>query len=112
MAFLKLDNSIVNELWIKWVDTAKIEDLELTVYLEDDQGGQTIDTCTGFFAVELIWALKPGAFEGKRLKWRKGAWAFHNIVGHPGMQILAFLGLYKQAMWVHDKTVPKPMGKR
>jgi hypothetical protein len=35
----------------------------------------------------------------------------HNIIGHPVMQLLAFFGFYRAAFWVHDKTVPRPVGK-
>lgn len=107
MAFLKLDNSIVNSEAILAVDYSRIEELVLTVYHETGE-----DVCTGFFAIELVWFLKPGAFEGKRLKWKRFAWAFHNIIAHPVMQLLAFFGMYELAMKVHDGTIPKPIGKK
>lgn len=114
MVFLKLNNSVVKKESICWIDYTRIEELELIVWFGHDDGFNhrlCSDTCSGFFAIELIWTLKPGAFEGKRLKWKKRAWAFHNLVAHPVMQLLAFVGLYKQAMWVHDRTIPKPIGK-
>lgn len=59
-------------------------------------------------AIEAVMLLKPSALEGKRLRWVKNAWAFHNLVGHPVMQILAWLRLYKAAIRFHDWTTPAP----
>ena len=67
-------------------------------------------TVTGIAALELIWMLKPSALEGKRLTWQKNSWIVHNLIAHPFMQILSWIGLYKWAMWIHDTTVPKPKG--
>jgi hypothetical protein len=33
-------------------------------------------------------------------------WPFHNIVGHPLMQVLMWTGLEKAANAVHDGTLP------
>ena len=33
-------------------------------------------------------------------------WPFHNIVGHPIMQVLMWVGLEKAANAVHDGTLP------
>jgi hypothetical protein len=33
-------------------------------------------------------------------------WPFHNIVGHPLMQVLMWIGLEKAANAVHDGTLP------
>lgn len=41
-----------------------------------------------------------------------GQWLVHNLVGHPLMQFLALLKLYKAAMWVHESTVPRPEGRK
>lgn len=59
-------------------------------------------------AIEAVMLLKPSALEGRRLKWPKHAWAFHNLVGHPVMQILAWLRLYEAAIRFHDWTTPAP----
>ena len=67
-------------------------------------------TVSGFAALELVWLLKPSALEGKRLTWQKNSWIIHNLIAHPLMQLLALVGLYKQAIWIHDITVPKPIG--
>jgi hypothetical protein len=70
-------------------------------------GGEVV-TAVGFDAIEIIYALKPSAMEGRRLKWKQGAWAVHNIIGHPVLQILAWVGLKRQAIRFHDWTTPKP----
>jgi hypothetical protein len=62
----------------------------------------------GFDAIEAVMILKPSALEGRRLKWKKGAWAFHNVVAHPVLQVLAWLGLKRLAIKLHDATVPAP----
>lgn len=69
-------------------------------------------TATGFHAIEVVMALKPSAVEGRRLRWRKGAWAIHNMVGHPVMQILAWFGFGAAGVRFHDWTTPKPLGFR
>lgn len=33
-------------------------------------------------------------------------WTFHNIIGHPLMQILVLLGMLELAKKVHDGTLP------
>ncbi len=65
----------------------------------------------GVDAIELIMMLKPSALEGRRLKWRKGAWRFHNWIGHPGMDLLAMLGFKKAAIRWHDYTTPTPRNR-
>ena len=34
-------------------------------------------------------------------------YAFHNIIAHPLMQILQFVGKHKLANKIHDSTLPK-----
>ena len=69
-------------------------------------------TATGFHAIEAVYAFKPSALEGRRLRWRRGAWAFHNLVGHPVMQFLAWIGRGRAGVRFHDWTTPKPRGFR
>jgi hypothetical protein len=88
---------------ITFVDYSKLDDLVIRIHT-----GERSVTVSGFFAVQFVWQLKPDALEGKWLHWRKHAWAFHNLVAHPVMQILAWMHLYKAALWIHDNTVPEP----
>jgi hypothetical protein len=59
-------------------------------------------------ALSIVLSLKPSSLEGRRRRWKKGSWAYHNLVGHPVMQILAWLGYGKAAVRFHDRTIPDP----
>ncbi len=102
---LMTDTALVRASDVLYVDISQIERQYIRVVARSHP--ETLEV-TGFNAVELVYHLKPGALEGRRLKWVKRAWAFHNLVAHPVMQLLAYFGFYKQAMWVHDATVPRP----
>ncbi len=105
--FFKTDNGVVEKSTIQYVDDTNIEHLQLTVYHTHG-----VDTVSGFFAIELLWAIKPSALEGKRLMWRKHVWSIHNLIAHPIMQLLAYVRLYKWAIWIHDVTAPKPIDNK
>jgi hypothetical protein len=90
---------------ISSVDCARIEALEVTVHHRDG-----VDVATGPDAIDLVMALRPSALEGKRLRFARHAWAVHNLVGHPLLQILVWLGARRAGMAVHDATVPRPKG--
>lgn len=34
-------------------------------------------------------------------------WLFHNLIGHPIMGILVFIGFNKYGMYFHDWSLPK-----
>ena len=91
---------------IDQVKRVRISDHVDNVLIVDQDGNQYI--ALGNDAIEAVMLLKPSALEGRRLKWRKHAWAFHNLVGHPVMQILAWLRCYKAAIRFHDWTTPAP----
>lgn len=85
------------------------------IRLRDQEGEHvTVVTDDGYFdaygqdALEIIICLKPSALEGRRRRWKKGSWAYHNMIGHPLMQIMAWLGFGKAAVRFHDSTVPDP----
>lgn len=61
----------------------------------------------GADAIEAVLLLKPSLTEGLRLKWQKRAWAVHNLIGHPGMQLLAWIGLPKLGLALHEATIPR-----
>src|SRR4051812_20963813 len=65
-----------------------------------------------FDAFDIVMLLKPAGLEGRRLRWAGNAWALHNLVAHPLMQVLVWLGFRKLALRLHDCTVPKPVGVR
>jgi len=61
----------------------------------------------GAEAINLIMLLCPAVLEGMRAKHIRHSWAIHNLIGHPLMQILTWLGATKTALWIHDVTVPE-----
>lgn len=63
-------------------------------------------------AMELGMLIKPSVLENRRLRWPRWSWVVHNVFGHPILQVLALFKLYKWAFWVHDATVPRPVGKK
>lgn len=42
------------------------------------------------------------------VRWR---WALHNIVGHPVSEFLWQFGLLTASDWIHDVTLPDPVGE-
>lgn len=88
---------------VKLICLDYIEDQRVVVFTEDGHYD-----ALGFDAIEIVMQLKPSALEGKRLKWRKGAWRFHNWLGHPIMDLLAMFGFKKAAIRWHDYTTPRP----
>lgn len=105
--FIKLDNSLIAIDDISSIDTSELETLyKITVMTKE---GKSF-VATELNAIECVMQIRPGALEGKRLKWAKRVWYVHNLIGHPLMQVLAMFGFYKQAFWIHDVTVPKPTG--
>ncbi len=93
---------------VKHVDLREISN-QIVVISTDD--GDYV--CSGFRAIEAVYALKPDALEGNpHIKWQKNAWAYHNFVVHPLMQIMVWLGWKKRAIAFHNKQAPKPSGFR
>ena len=104
--FVKLDNSIINVNIIKSIDLTELNNQYICVTLNDN----TTHIVSGFFALELIWQIKPSALEGNNfIKWKRHVWNIHNLFGHPLMQILAWFKSYTLAIWIHDVTIPKPI---
>lgn len=100
---IKAGNDLIPIERIKRVYIGDVEQQMVEIYTDDE-----LFIAHGFDAIEAVMLLKPSALEGRRLKWKKGAWAFHNLVGHPVMQVLAWFGFYRQAIRVHDWTTPAP----
>ena len=109
--FLVAENHIIP---ISEIMRANISDVEkgsvqLFVRGYENSASYTV-TARGFDAIEAVMLLKAGVIEGRRgmLRWERGAWAFHNVVAHPVMQLLAWIGYRKAAVRFHDSTVPVP----
>lgn len=106
-AFILAGDALIDPSRVRSVDLSRLDELRIT--LRHD-GGEAV--AEGVQAIEALMTLKPSALEGRRLRWAKRAWVVHNLVGHPLMQVLAFLGLTRAAFAVHDGTVPRPKVKR
>lgn len=109
--FVKVNNDLVNVDYITKVSCHHLE-VEGKVYVHYVDGAShsvlVSEAVDGQQAIDLIMALNPAILEGKRLKFIRNAWACHNIVGHVGLQLLAWLKLPKLGMKLHDMTVPRP----
>lgn len=106
--FVKAGNTIVKLADIERIDITSLEEGRITIFVAS--GAALI--AEDFDAFEILMLLHPAAMEGRRLRWAKHAWAFHNLVAHPLMQVMVWLGFKKRAIWLHDVTVPKPVGIR
>lgn len=102
---VKAGEKIIPVLWVENIDIETIEEGFVTI----KANGQFYKAY-GFDAIEAVMVFKPSALEGRRLKWNKHAWAFHNLIAHPVVQILASLGFKRQAVRFHDWTTPTPRG--
>lgn len=104
--FVKVDNRIIRVNDIKSIDLNNMKNQYIIVTLDNDQEVFV----SGFFALELIWLVKPSALEGNNfIKWKRHVWNIHNLFGHPLMQVLSWFRLYSLAIWIHDITTPKPI---
>ena len=105
--WVRVGDKIVLVSDIKSVEISQL----ITEIVEVELKDGTKDHLMGFAALELVWLLKPSALEGNPgIKWKKHMWAIHNLFGHPVLQLLAWVNQYKWAIWIHDITVPKPIG--
>lgn len=107
--FIKAGDTIVPIAAVARVDISRIDRTgQVDITLKDGQ----VLAAHDFDAFEAVMLLHPAALEGRRLRWAKNAWAFHNLVAHPLMQVMVWLGFKRAAIRLHDVTVPKPAGLR
>jgi len=99
--FVRAGDKLIRTATITRIDCSRIEDLSVTV---EHLGG--VDVATGLDALEVVSLLRPSALEGKRLRFARHAWAVHNMVGHPLLQLCVWLGLRGLGFAIHDATVP------
>ena len=100
----RVGKSIFPTSSIQSIDTTHLVDLgQITVV--HSQGVFILDEGD---AVELLMLVKPSSLEGVRLKWLRGAWAKHNLLGHPVMQLVSWLGYPKLGIAFHENTIPRP----
>lgn len=105
---MRVDDELLNESEIASVDLSGLEALEIVVWRASGEGS----TLRGQAALDFVMRNCPSAVEGRRLRFARHAWAFHNLVAHPAMQVLTWLGRRDLGLRVHDATVPRPAGAR
>lgn len=103
--FFRAGHEVLHIAEIRSLDTSSLEQYRVRVRLNSQR---EIDL-VGPDAIELVLLIRPSALEGRRLRWVRRAWAVHNLVGHPGMQVLSMLGMPKLGILLHEMTVPKPV---
>jgi hypothetical protein len=106
--FIKAGDIIIPLSSVQSVDISRLESCGVAVILHANGTAEARE----FDAFEAVMLVHPSALEGRRLRWAKHAWAFHNLVAHPLMQVMVWCGFKRQAIWLHDVTVPKPTGLR
>jgi len=104
LRFVRAGQRLIAVGAIRSADFSDVESLRVIIV-----HAEGTDVAEGIHAIEALMELKPSALEGRRLKWAKRAWVIHNLIGHPLMQVLALLRLHRQALRVHDATVPRPL---
>ncbi len=100
---IRVGKKLIAEEAITEIDTSRIEKLEVTV-----RAPSLVETVRDGDAVDLVMRLQPSLLEGPRLRFARHAWAIHNLVGHPLLQICAWLGRPKLGLFIHDVTIPRP----
>jgi hypothetical protein len=103
--FIHFSNQILNSDTIRWIEcTNLVRSGYIRLYLQDGSS----ELVEGPEAFNVVMTLCPGALEGKRAKYAKRAWAIHNLIGHPLMQLCSMLHLTSLGIKIHDATVPLP----
>jgi|SRR6185369_2875637 len=106
--FIHYDKQILNSDTIRWIEcTNLVSGGYIRLYLQDGSS----ELVEGPSAFDIVMRLCPDALEGEQAKYKRHAWAIHNLLGHPLMQIFSWLGLTKLGLKIHDITVPNPITK-
>lgn len=104
MGFVKAGDALLNEDYIERIDASRLEVFILSVHL---RSGLELEL-HGQPALDLVMQTNPALLEGRRMMFARHAWAFHNLIAHPLLQILAWFGCAKLGFRIHDMTVPNP----
>lgn len=107
--FVRAGKHIIPFVDILHIDVSRIEELRVNVEMK---GLARVYHVVGPDAIDLVMKLCPSVLEGKKLKFIRHQWVVHNLVGHPLMQILSWLGFPKLGMEIHEKTTPRPVDKK
>ena len=106
--FVHFNDKLISTAIISWVD---YRNLSRHGYVRVHYTDNDVETVEGTEAIQLMMALDSSALEGQRLKHARHTWAIHNLIGHPLMQICAWLHLTQLGLFIHDITVPTPITK-
>lgn len=106
--FVHYNDRVVNTDKIDHIDAYGLVQFG-SVYVYYRDGG--MESVNGPEAFNLVIRLCPPALEGKRAKYVRHAWAIHNLIGHPLMQIFSWLGFPRLGIKIHDITTPLPITK-
>ena len=106
--FVRVGEALIPDERIVSVDLSCLAEAQVSITLDN----QIEYVVYGHDAIDFVMRTRPEALEGRRLSWARHAWAIHNLVAHPALQIFHWLGMTKLGLWVHDITVPRPRGAR
>lgn len=108
MMFVHFNSKVFNSDHIEWIDFVNLAKMGyIRVYFVSGE----VEVVEGPQAFNLVMELCPAALEGENAKYHRHAWAVHNLIGHPLMQIFSWLHLTKLGIKIHDATVPNPITK-
>lgn len=106
--FLLFKGKLVNSDTVNWIDFHNLVDEN---YVRIHYKNGQMEVVDGMNAFHLVNELAPQALEGRNAKYVRHAWAIHNLLGHPLMQIFSWLGLPQLGIKIHDITTPFPIIK-
>lgn len=106
--FIRIGDRLINEDEISQIHFKHLVDRG---YVQVKFRDGKVIPVEGMDAFNLIQDLAPQALEGRGAKYVRHAWAIHNLLGHPLMQILSWLGLPRLGIKIHDITTPFPITK-
>lgn len=103
--FVHFNGKVFNSDTIEWIDYSN---LASNGYIKVHDTADLSHLVEGPQAFNLMMRLCPDALEGEGAKYHRHAWAIHNLIGHPLMQIFSWLHLKELGLKIHDLTVPNP----
>lgn len=103
--FIHFQNQILNSDDIRWIECSNLMKTgTIRLYLQNGSS-ELVD---GHEAMDIVIRLCPDFLEGKQARYARHAWSIHNLIGHPLMQICAWLHLTSLGIKIHDATIPDP----
>jgi hypothetical protein len=107
--FIRLGETLVPLSRVAEIDASRLaSEGQVTVKLEGETRSVGV---SGGQAVDLVMRVDPSFFEGRRFHFVRSSWAFHNLVAHPLLQLLAWAGHTRAGLALHDATIPQPRAR-